>query len=37
MGALGLFGALLLVFGPAAVLFRVVSGKPVFVLAAVTR
>ena len=37
MGALGLVGALLLVFGPAAVLFRVVSGKPVFVLAAVAR
>ena len=36
MGALGLFGALLLVFGPAAVLFRVVAGTPVFVLAAVT-
>jgi hypothetical protein len=38
MGALGLFGALLLVFGPAAVLFRAVTaGKPLFVLAVVIR
>jgi len=38
MGALGLFGALLLVFGPAAVLFRAVAaGKPLFVLAVLLR